>query len=254
MSDHYHLVLYVNQEKAKRWTQEEVIARWSKLHRQPPLVSRYREGTTSDAEREVADKIIDVWRERLFDISWFMRALNEHLARLANAEDDCTGRFWEGRFRSQALLDEAGLLTAMAYVDLNPIRAGIARTPEQAEFTSIHQRIKSMTQRESSTRLDPKLRAFADESDKTKSMIPYNLKDYLQLVDWTGRAIREDKPGFIDAAHPPILSRLGIDANGWTSVMGRRGAILGRAMGKLDALRVHAATLGQRWIRELRPV
>src|SRR3954462_946864 len=145
MSNHYHLVLYVDREKAKRWTSEEVIRRWSRLHRQPPLIARYQEADVLVAERKAAEKIIEQWRERLFNISWFMRLLNEHLARLANAEDDCTGRFWEGRVKSQALLDEAGLLTAMAYVDLNPIRAGIAKTPEESAFTSIYQRIAHLS-------------------------------------------------------------------------------------------------------------
>jgi REP element-mobilizing transposase RayT len=204
MSNHYHLVLYDDREKAKRWSAEEVIRRWSALHRRPHLISSYQEPDALEAERTAAETIIERWRARLFDISWFMRSLNEHLARLANAEDDCTGRFWEGRFKSQALLDEAGLLTAMAYVDLNPIRAGIAKTPEDSEFTSIYQRIqqfkysaKLSSQRRSSAQPHIPLKRFAEPADRTIDGIPYISTDYLQLVDWTGRCIREDKRGFI---------------------------------------------------------
>src|SRR5690606_38732323 len=143
------------------------------------------------------------WRKRLCDLSWFMKCLNEHLARRANLEDNCDGRFWQGRFRSQALLDEAGILTAMAYVDLNPVRAGIASTPEDSAFTSIYERIRRLERVPSEGEADAiassvALQSFSDEGSAA-TRIPYSFKEYLQLVDWTGRAIRNDKRGQIDA-------------------------------------------------------
>jgi hypothetical protein len=93
------------------------------------------------------DSQVSTWEKRLSDVSWFMRVINEKIARLANAEDGCKGRFWEGRFKSQALLDEKALLSSMAYVDLNPIRAGIASTPEESDHISIKQRIEALQSR-----------------------------------------------------------------------------------------------------------
>ena len=82
-------------------------------------------------------------RSRLSDISWFMRALSEPIARLANKQDECTGHFWEGRFKAQRIVDESGLLACAMYVDLNPIRAAMAQSPDEAVHTSAYDRIKA---------------------------------------------------------------------------------------------------------------
>ena len=255
MSNHYHLVLFVDQLRAQQLTQREVVECWTQLFGTPVLISRFMSGEAEEGEREVAEKIIEEWRARLCDISWFMKCLNENLARRANAEDNCTGKFWEGRFKSQALLDEAGLLTAMAYVDLNPIRAGIAKSPEESEFTSIFDRIRDLKASASSeattiARSRIPLRSFVSAGNNDRAM-PYSFEDYLQLVDWTGRCVRADKRGFIAEALPPIARRLGIDGEAWQRAMRPSGNVFGRAMGKLDHLRLHASTLGQAWIRGL---
>jgi hypothetical protein len=80
-------------------------------------------------------------RARLSDPSWFMRSLSEPIARMANKQDECTGRFWEGRFKAQRITDEAGLLACAMYVDLNPVRAAMAESPETSEHTSAYDRI-----------------------------------------------------------------------------------------------------------------
>lgn len=79
--------------------------------------------------------------------------------------------------------------------------------------------------------------------------LPYRLQDYLQLVDFTGRAVRPDKRGAISTSLPDIFHRLNIDAEAWQRAMRPAGNVFGRALGRLDHLRLHAATLGQAWIR-----
>lgn len=255
MSNHYHLVLFVDRERGRKWPPRTVVEHWERLFRLPPSVQRWKAGAASPAEADLAERIIERWRARLHDISWFMRCLNEHLARRANAEDGCKGRFWEGRFRSQALLDEAGLLTAMAYVDLNPIRAGIAAAPEESEFTSIYERIKaSRTVSAVNNRADfavVPLRAFSTRGGCSGSCIPFSHEEYLKLVDWTGRVVRSDKRSSIDPSLEPILHRLAIDPGAWQRAMRPRGNVFGRALGRLGTLRLHATTLGQQWIRSL---
>jgi REP element-mobilizing transposase RayT len=255
MSNHYHLVVHVDQHRAKVWTAQEVIERWSVLFRAPLLIQRWQSGEATAAERRVAEQIVRLWRSRLCDVSWYMRCLNEYLARRANAEDDCTGRFWEGRFKSQALLDDTGLLTAMAYVDLNPVRAGMATTPEASDFTSIQARIAAVARGTSPTASKDtspiKLMPFKGPGHRTLHL-PFAFKDYLLLVDWTGRRVRKDKRGHIDAAQPPILERLKIDHDAWQAMMQPSGNRFGRALGPLDHLRLHAKALGQSWIRGLK--
>ena len=137
-----------------------------------------------------------------------MKELNYGIAVQANKEDQCTGRFWEGRFKSQALLDEKALLSAMAYVDLNPIRAKMASTPEQSDFTSIKARLTSLERGETATQSLANFMGY-EHQDKTQG-IPFRLSDYIELVDWVGRQIRQDKRGSINNAHPNILTRLSL--------------------------------------------
>jgi len=276
MSNHYHVVVKINREQALQWNDTDVIHRWQQLFGTPVLVQQYMRGQlTSQAAKEQAQATIEKWRRRLYDLSWFMRCFNEHLARRANKEDQCRGRFWEGRFSSQALLDEAGLLTCMAYVDLNPIRAKMAETPEMSDFTSIQQRIRKYHQRNQSTsRKGQKkkrsfrasarsntivaqsehltLAPFKTRHNDHKDPIPFSLRDYLELVDWSGRAIRDDKRGFIDNTIPPILNRLNIDPTQWCEYHQRRGPRFSHAVGHLSQLREYAHRSGKQWIAGIR--
>jgi hypothetical protein len=236
------------------------------------LVTRYlsdeRERMTSSEIAKVGE-LGEEYRSRLHDLSWFMRTLNEHDDRKANAEDGITGRFWDGRFKSQALLDEKALLAAMAYVDLNPVRAGIAETPEVSDYTSIQERVSGAPEEAPPRIQSPKVRRGStappgpavsmldeeglraekvvqplpqaalmpfDATSKCPWAVPFAFADYLELVDWTGRAMRSNKRGHIPSGHPAILDRLGIDGDQFIRYSERLLKEFGTAVGAPAAM------------------
>ena len=217
MNNHTHVVLCVDKALADNWDSDEVLRRYHKLHRGTLLTQKFMKGDTlSQGELITFDETVEIYRHRLYDISWFMRDLNEYIAREANKEDGCTGRFWEGRFKSQALLDESAVLACMTYVDLNPIRAKMEKTPETSKHTSIKKRIHAAkNQLPQPSVLTP---FVGNPCENIPKGIPYSLKDYCELVDTTGRCIRDDKAGHIDNTQSPILERLGLDSAQWLTL------------------------------------
>ena len=220
MSNHYHVVLHIHKDQAQSLSKHEVIIRWHLLFKGSLLSQRFqRNESLTKAEQTALDIQIERWRSRLMDISWFMRCMNESIARQANEEDNCSGRFWEGRYKSQALLDEAALAACMAYVDLNPIRAAIEKTPETSQYTSIKKRIHKaktvMTPNHPNQQINT-LMPFAGNPRKNMPHgLPFRLTDYIELVEWTGRIMRDDKRGYINNELSPILERLNIDPKHW---------------------------------------
>ncbi|WHI47264.1 transposase [Microbulbifer sp. VAAF005] len=246
MSNHYHIVLYIDTESANKWSIPEVITRWQKLFKASSLAQRYLQGDALDhCEVTKLKEVVSQWRERLMDISWFMRCLNESIARQANAEDQCTGRFWEGRFKSQALLDERALAACMAYVDLNPIRANIAKTPEESDYTSIQQRIRTAVSGKQPKNLLPFV--GSDRLNMPKGL-PFQLDHYLELVDWSGRHLDPRKRGCITENTPPILERLSISPKHWRYLNRNFESRFKGLVGSVEAVKQTCIQLDKRWV------
>ncbi|MGO1247900.1 MAG: transposase, partial [Oceanisphaera sp.] len=242
MSNHLHVVLKVDVEKAQAWSDMKVVTQWHKIFGGTLLTQRFTKGEAIEAHCiEVLNERINEYRQRLTNISWFMRALNEPIARWANKEDKCTGRFWEGRFKSQALLDDAAVLACMTYVDLNPIRAKTADTPEDSDFTSIQRRVRAAIKGEQPKELLPFV--GSEQQEQPKGLV-FELQDYLRLVDDTGRILSDGKRGFISETSANILERLNIPQENWIKITGEFMKIFKGPVGSLPHLQQHCEQRG----------
>ena len=286
LGDHYHTLLRTRPDIVAQWSDREVATRWL------TLFPRHRDLTGTPippAEKDIcalADcpERIAKLRKRLCSLSWFNGRLNEFIARAANKEDGVKGRFWESRFKCQALLDEAAIVACMVYVDLNPIRAGLAGTPEDSDFTSIQERIRAWKNQTMASASGPSEAAndvqsvscgsdmqVPENAGQFSNPIPEGLStswlcpiqsdsqrrgilqmtaaEYFALVDMSGRMMRSDKRGAIDADLLPILLRIGANPDAWLETVSRFGSKFRLAAGLLANLRKFADQLGRRWLK-----
>ena len=243
MVNHIHVILRNRPDIVKTWSDEEVARRWWRLF--PKRRNKDRSPAEPDQHELgmlLADKkALQERRERLSSISWFMRCLAEVIARKANVEDQTTGRFWQGRFKCQPLLDDAAILACSAYVDLNAVRASVCQTPEESEFTSACDRIHSRLARQGKkpkkryrfaitprdnwlAPLELKGEAGPDvcatgKRASNKGFLTMKLEDYLNLLDWTGRQVAQGKRGKIPAEFAPLLERVGLSGDLWVDMV-----------------------------------
>lgn len=291
LATHYHTILWTRPDIVARWSDEEVATRWLTLY--PPHRKRKR-GPIPSIEEEVhalvenPERIAEL-RQRLCSLSWFMKQLNESIARDANKEDGVKGRFWESRFNGRKLLDEAAIATCMVYVDLNSIRAGLAETPEESDFTSIQERIRAWQRDNMPAASVPKATQVASVDDdipvreapgevedfipdiqlnscddttqradwlcpiqsdsKRRGILQMTEAEYFDLVDRSGRLMRSDKRGAIDAGLKPILLRIGANPDAWQETISDFGSEFHIAAGLLSSLRSFADRIGSRWIK-----
>ena len=189
MSNHYHITIDYRPRERLEFSDEEVAERWLRLF--PPKPGEALEAAATalleDPER------LAVLRDRLGDVSWYMRCLNEPIARLANREDDCTGRFWQGRFCSKELPNDRSVWACMAYDDLNPLRAGMAETVDAPEHTSLQRRLEEAE--EDPKRLDEPLAPLVRRAGKVVSApqpaprLDMTLRAYHAHVVWTAGSL-----------------------------------------------------------------
>lgn len=279
MANHFHLVAVTHPERCAAWSAQEGAERWSAVFPRRAVDGSPLPADPAEIARRATDAAwVDKQRGRLSSISWFMKVMKERIARRANREDGCTGSFWQGRFTSVALLDQGAVIACMAYVDLNPIRAKVAETPESSLLTSIHDRIAARQSHRIAQEINNRtatvdaatpplggdvaipgpgqglwiapVAACTPTSEAVRTLAPFPLSPdtYLELVDETGRIVRSGKRGAIPAHLAPILERLEIDAQAWVDIMMRGGSFLGSAIGSAVARAGEAMRRGMRWL------
>ncbi len=268
LDNHLHVVVRNRPDIVRSWSDTEVARRWWNLFPK----RKDKSGQASEPhEHELAMLTADTdalaeKRRRLSSISWLMRCLAERIARQANKEDGCTGRFWEGRYKCQRLLDDAAVLACSIYVDLNPIRAGIATTPETSKFTSAYDRLHALHGRSASPHatdawLSPVQTASRLEDLKGEpptcrasnlGFLNMELDEYLELLDWTSRQTQADQRAAIPSELQPILNRLHVSEGMWIDTVLNFGRWFHRAAGRQASLSQEATRHGRRWFAGIR--
>ena len=281
LANHFHQILRSRPDVVATWDDSEVARRWLTLcppQRRGQGPSKELTDHDLDTIRNCPERLAEI-RRRLSDISWWMRLLCQPLAVRANREDETDGKFWQSRFRAVRLDDEAAVLAATGYVDLNVIRAALAETLETSDYTSIQRRIQALltattestspsdaaelTKNQADEFLAP---VFIDERQQPAGPQPHQhghrcsdkgflsmpLQEYIELLDWTARQIAPGKQGVTPANTPPVLDRLGLNPTVWTALVSRFGELFACVAGRPETLKNLRSRVKQRRFRQRR--
>jgi len=251
MDNHYHMVLYLEPLAPLKWSKEEIAERWLCAYSGKLTDPKYATQRELKKQAIIADKDkIELYRERLGSLSWFMSRLNEPLAKQSNKEENCTGSFWEGRYSAQALLDEAAVLSCMAYVDLNPVRAKITEKLEESKNTSIKKRLeetKTVSPQDVQATLDSAVSAITNQFNGKKLAI--SLKDYIALVEWTGQNIVYPNKAAMPKNISSSLKQLNLQQNHWLKQLENFEQHYCHVVGSIELIQQKARQLKKRCLK-----
>ncbi|PCI64913.1 MAG: hypothetical protein COB38_12210 [Gammaproteobacteria bacterium] len=246
MDNHYHLVLYLDPLAPWKWTDSEIAEKW--LLSYPGRLDEKGFEIQRELKKQaiMADKKkLKEYRRRMGCLSWFMSRLNEPLAKTSNAEDVVKGRFWESRFTSVALLDESAVLSCMAYVDLNPIRAGMVEDLQLSLHTSIKKRLDNLSVKpELLTRSIQSMAGSLDERN-----VNINLKDYVELVEWAGKSIVHPNKAKMPAHINSLLSAMNLQPDSWLTQIQNFNKGSPHSIGCLAKLQERAKAMKKKWLK-----
>ena len=274
MDNHLHVLLKLNSQQIDQWSDVEIARRWTRLFPLRDKDGQPLQPTDTWIEKRAQDaKWVSNARTRLSNLGWFMKCLKEPLARMANQEDDCTGAFFEGRYKSVAVLDEESLLATCAYIDLNPVAAGAAETPETAKHTSFRARVEHLREQNALDQLQDDLSSKTSTAeweqglwlgameDQTASggtaglLAGFTLSCYCRLIDWSSRLLRPGKIS-VDGETASIFERLGWRPERWEATMRKlfsNDKLTGGFLGNDESLRKAAARRNCKFVKNRIP-
>ncbi|MFL2870678.1 MAG: transposase [Pirellulaceae bacterium] len=265
LDNHVHLILRNRPDQLEELSDQDVANRLARLYSGERRLIELPEIADPDVVKKYLNnrRLIKKKRGDLTDISVFMKVWEEAISRRANKEMKKTGHFWQGRFSSQVLEDDAAILACCAYVDLNPFRAGIVHLPELSEFTSLRIRLQESISRLGENYASPVCEVgmpdvkwlapiFKDENEsstRSKSALNVSTSEYFQLLDEYSRKPHRGKETGIDPKSKSILERVGICPNMWLVGIKSFGKWFQRVVGKPESIRIHNEDQGRHWSR-----
>jgi REP element-mobilizing transposase RayT len=169
MGNHFHLLVKMLPEY--KFSDEEIIKRYLNFY---------------GDERIFADGLIPSLRLKLSNLSEFMREIKVGFARFYNRRHNRRGYFWGDRFKSVIVENGETLINCLAYIDLNPLRAGLVKRPEEYRWNSLGYHIQTNNQ-DNFLSTDFGLIEFNVKSKKER------IKRYRRYVYEAGAISRPDK-------------------------------------------------------------